>query len=383
MLLSWLRRRRRAKLLAAPFPSAWEAVLAANVPLDAQLSDGERRKLRDDLRVIAAEKNWEGCGGFVITDEAKVTIAAYAALLLIGIAHDYYARVDSILVYPSGYRSPDGWVGPDGVVRHDTGSLGEAWYDGPVVLAWDAVRAGGRNPRDAQNVVLHEFAHQLDFLDGIADGTPPLKGRERNARWHAVMTVEFNRLKGEAERGVPKLLDSYGATSPAEFFAVASETFFEQPRPLKERHPDLYAVLADYYNQNPAARDTTGISPQPYRGSRAVAKTDAGRQGTLDWPGWVTGLWDLHPGVPREYAFRPFEHLGTLALGGVFGFLLSWCAWDWRWNAGMVLAILTVAAAAVLAGWLRLAIRWVDRRGVWAGRATGEATGTRPEPGAG
>lgn len=387
MLLSWLRRVRHRKLLAAPFPPAWETVLAANVPLYTALTPAERHKLRDDLRVIVHEKHWEGCGGFVVTDEVKVTIAAHAALLLLGLAHDHFARVSTILVYPTGYRSPDGWTGPDGVVRRDTGALGEAWYDGPVVLAWDAVLSGGQNPRDAQNVVIHEFAHQLDYLDGIADGTPPLRGKERNGRWHRVMTAEFERLK--ADTGEPKLLDRYGATNPAEFFAVASETFFEKATDLRVRHPDLYAVLADYYNQDPAVRAwTTGTATAPpvplaeatpYRGSRAVTKTDAGRRLTEDWPGWVTGWWDLHPGMPREYAFRPFEHQITLAVAGLIAIGMSFGLYH-KWAAGAVLGILIVLAAVGMMVWLRLAIRWVDRNGVWAGQPADPLTPPAPPP---
>src|SRR5262245_42733460 len=142
MLLAWLTRRRRKRLLATPFPDEWLTYLERNVALYARLSDAERAKLQDDLRILVAEKHGEGCGGLVMTDEVKVTVAAHAALLLLGIDHDYFARVMSILVYPSGYRSPEGWTRPDGVVDMTAGRLGEAWYDGPVVLAWDAVLAG-------------------------------------------------------------------------------------------------------------------------------------------------------------------------------------------------------------------------------------------------
>lgn len=345
--------------------------MSANVPLAEKLNDADRRKFETDLRVIVAEKHWEGCGGLVMTDEIRVTIAAHAALLLLGLRHDYFARVETVLVYPSGYRSPDGWAGPDGVVRFDTANLGEAWYDGPVVLAWDAVLAGGRNPKDGQNVVIHEFAHQLDYLDGIADGTPPLSGRQRNERWHRVMTDEFERLKADAARGMPQLLDPYGTRNPAEFFAVASEAFFEKSTDLRVRHPELYEVLADYYNQDPAGREWSAVgrspNPTPFRGSRAVSKTETGRRATLTWPWWVTGLWDLHPGVPREYAFRPFGHVWPFLVGSLLAIGIGWAV-ERKWNAATVLGILLFAASVGLMVWLRLAIRWVDRHGVWASR---------------
>src|ERR1051325_4429637 len=187
MLLSWLKHWRRRRLLARPFPEAWAGYLRKNVAHYEYLTGAEQAKLRDDLRVLVAEKHWEGCGGVEMTDEIKVTVAAHAALLLLGIDHDYFARVMSILVYPSGFRTPDGWTGPDGVVDTSVGTLGQAWYDGPVVLAWDEVVAGGRDPTDGRNVALHEFAHQLDYLDGVADGTPPLRHKGDYARWQEVM----------------------------------------------------------------------------------------------------------------------------------------------------------------------------------------------------
>jgi len=224
------------------------------VALYGQLGEAEQAKLRDDLRVFVAERYWEGCAGLTVTDEMKVTIAAQACLLVLNIEHDYFSRVPSILVYPSSYRVPTGRRGPDGSVNPDSGRLGEAWYRGPVILAWDSVLRGGMDGHDGQNVVLHEFAHQLDFLDGYADGTPPLSSREAYRKWHEVMTAEYQRLVQESEYGRARVLDAYGATNPAEFFAVATEAFFEKPLSLRQRHPALYEVLRDYYRQDPAER---------------------------------------------------------------------------------------------------------------------------------
>jgi Mlc titration factor MtfA (ptsG expression regulator) len=255
MIFPWLRSRRRRRILSQPFPAEWLHYLEENVVHYRFLSEGEKKKLRDDLRIVIAEKNWEGCGGLVMSDEIKVTIAAMACLLVIGMEHNYFDRVQSILVYPSAYVAPDvpergsGIVDEVGQVR-----LGEAWYRGPVVLAWDDVRAAGRIPHRGRNVVFHEFAHQLDMLDGVIDGTPPLEREEDVRRWHDVMTAEYDRLIRKAERGQTTLLDTYGATNEAEFFAVATECFFQRPTELAERHPRLYELLRDYFRQDPAKR---------------------------------------------------------------------------------------------------------------------------------
>jgi MtfA peptidase len=251
MLFTWLRQRRRHQLLASPFPEEWLAYLRKNVALYAQLTEAEQARLRDKLRVFMGERHWEGCGGLTVTDDMKVTIAAQACLLLLNIENDDFSRVPSILLYPSGYSAPAERRNPDGTVGGIPGRLGEAWYRGPVILAWDSVIAGGH---DGQNVVLHEFAHQLDFLDGYADGTPPLSSREAYRRWHKVMNAEYDRLVLESAHGRARVLDAYGATNPAEFFAVATEAFFEKPVQLRHRHPALYAVLRDYYRQDTAER---------------------------------------------------------------------------------------------------------------------------------
>ncbi len=378
MLFSWLKNRRRAKLLKAPFPEEWLGYLERNVPLYATLSEYERIKLCNDLRILVAEKHWEGCGGLVMTDEVKVTVAAHAALLLLGIRHDYFARVMSILVYPTGFRSPDGWTGADGVVDTTVGALGEAWYDGPIVLAWDEVVAGGRNPADGRNVALHEFAHQLDYLDGVADGTPPLRRSGDYARWQEVMTREFNRLKAESATGHPLVLDSYGATNEAEFFAVATEAFFEKSKQMYVRHPELYAVMSEYYGQDPATRGSPEPPPPegdtakrtlPHRKSRRAAKISKHAAAVLEWPAWVR-FWDIHPGVSREQALRPLDkHFNSaIAFLIMFGICLGMSAMNkWMWNTGIFLAPLLFLTMVVFAVWLRLAVRWVDRHGQWGG----------------
>jgi Mlc titration factor MtfA (ptsG expression regulator) len=257
MILSWFQRRRRRKLLAEPFPQEWLEYLRRNVSHYGFLSETEQSRLRDDLRIFITEKHWEGCGGLTMTDEIKVTIAAQACLLLLGLKHNYFERVQSILVYPSGYRVKGEQVGRDGLIHErGEGRLGEAWYRGPVILAWDEVRYDAQNPGQGQNLVFHEFAHQLDMLDGQIDGTPPLETPEQYQRWREVMTAEYEQLIRASELGRATLLDQYGTTDEGEFFAVATECFFERPVALQRRHPRLYEILRDYYHQDPAARCT-------------------------------------------------------------------------------------------------------------------------------
>jgi len=254
----WFKRRRRRRLLREPFPEDWNSYLEG-VRLCASLDPAERARLRDDLRVIVAEKYWEPCGGMEITDEVKVVVAAQAALLILNLEHDYYRNVGSILVYPDTFQVPRRERLPGGVVvEGPSPTLGLASLQGPVVLAWDAVRHGNRNREDGRNVVLHEFAHKLDMLDHFADGAPPLRSRNQYRAWQRIMTEEFGNLVHDAETGRRTLLDKYGATSPAEFFAVATELFFEKSRQMRGRHPELHALLVEYYRQDPASRPPGG-----------------------------------------------------------------------------------------------------------------------------
>jgi len=243
LIFSWLKKRRRKKLLAARFPPAWLDVLRKNVRHYAYLSSGDQAKLRGAAVIIAAEKEWVGCNGLEITDEVKITIAAQAGLLLLGGPGRYYFdEVLSILVYPDAFR---------GEATTDA-TFGEAWPQGPVILSWEHVLHGGKDPRDGLNVVLHEFAHKLDGLEGGMHGTPPLGTRRQYRRWREVAEREYLRLVNRTDRGEITLLNDYGASNRAEFFAVATECFFEQPVEMKHQHPDLYDIFADFYHQDPA-----------------------------------------------------------------------------------------------------------------------------------
>ena len=259
MIFSWLKKRRRLRLLAEPFPPAWLEYLRRNVSHYRYLTEAEQARLRDDLRIFIAEKNWEGCGGLVMTDEIMVTIAAQACLLVLGMEHNYFDRVLSILVYPHGYR-PREDIDRGGLIpAHPSGRLGEAWYRGPVILSWSDAYHEGRHPREGHNVVFHEFAHQLDMLDGVINGTPPLRDAEQGRRWQEVMTAEYQALIRASEEGRATLLDQYGTTNEGEFFAVCTECFFDRPVEMAQRHPRLYELLRDYYRQDPAARCATRV----------------------------------------------------------------------------------------------------------------------------
>jgi Mlc titration factor MtfA (ptsG expression regulator) len=255
MLFDALRRRRRQRLLAEPFPETWLDYLHRNVAHYHQLLPNEQEILRRDLRILIAEKNWEGCGGVTMTEEIQVTIAAEAALLLLGISHDYYSKVQSILVYPAGYVAPVTGVNRQGIIDEGgSGRLGEAWYRGPVVLSWADAKSGAKQQRHGHNVVIHEFAHEIDMMSGQANGIPLLENGEAVQRWEAVMQPEYERLVRATQIGLPTFIDPYGATNRAEFFAVLCESFFEQPVALRSYHPDLYRLLAEFYKQDPAIR---------------------------------------------------------------------------------------------------------------------------------
>ena len=258
-MFHWLRDHRRAEARNRLFPPAWEAFMRANVAHYCVLDDAERAELRAMIQVFLEEKDWEGCGGLDLTDEIRVTIAAQACLLQLGLPHDYYRNVESILVYPSTVVPPAHHPGfferVDGPVEDSVPLLGQAFnQQGPVILVWDTVLHDARHPEQGHNVVYHEFAHKLDMLDGTADGTPPLADSDQLAQWVAVCSKEFQRLRDLAEKGHKTFLDAYGTKNEAEFFAVATEEFFDRPLALRKHAPDLYGVLAAYYRQNPAGR---------------------------------------------------------------------------------------------------------------------------------
>ena len=252
-MLRWFKDRKRKKIQRRVFPEAWRGIMDRNVPFVHLLPSRDREELKKHILVFLEEKRFEGAGGLKITDEIKVTIAAQACLLLLHRKTDYYPGLYSIIVYPHAYvdRRPvqekHGIVAVGGRPR-----LGESWLQGPVVLSWAHVLADAADIHDGHNVVLHEFAHQLDAQDGAMDGAPVLSDHALYADWTRVLGKEYGRLQRDTALGKETLLDRYGATHPAEFFAVATEFFFEKPLQLRQRIPDLYEELRRYYKQDPA-----------------------------------------------------------------------------------------------------------------------------------
>jgi hypothetical protein len=253
MIFGSLKQRRRRRMRTQPFPKEWLQTIERNVPFFRRLSATDQAELLGHIQVFLAEKRFEGCDGLELTNEIRVTIAAQACLLLLHRQTDYFPRLLTILVYPSAYmadekRPVDEHVWEEGT----TTRLGETGRRlGSMVLSWDAAKSGAASSSDGKNVVFHEFAHQLDYENYAADGTPALTTREQQLNWGEVMRTEFASLRAADETGIPTLLDTYGATNPAEFFAVATEAFFEQPRALRARHPKLYAELQRYFRQDP------------------------------------------------------------------------------------------------------------------------------------
>lgn len=262
-MFHWLRDRRRQQLSEKPFPSAWENMVRCNVAHYAFLDEAERARLHALIQIFIAEKHWEGAGGLELTDEIRVTISAQACLLLLGLPHDFYRNVVSIIVYPATVvappRRPGFFENVPTPVAQPLPILGQAMHGGPVIIVWDAALHCSRHPELGHNVVYHEFAHKLDMLDGMADGTPPLRDRAEFHDWIETCSRTYLQLRQDIARGRKTFLGAYAATSEAEFFAVATERFFDQPRLMLDQAPDLYRVLRAYFRQDPVAR----VSPLP------------------------------------------------------------------------------------------------------------------------
>jgi Mlc titration factor MtfA (ptsG expression regulator) len=240
-------------LLDRPFPEAWRAIIERNVRHARHLPEPRRERFRERIQVMVSEKTWLGGGGLTVTEEMKVTVAALACVMILGVEEDYYwDGVQSIILHPGAYRRPTEKGRGDYVVDEDVEMEGEAWRRGPIVLSWEHVLQDGPFRGDGVNVVFHEFAHHLDGLDGAMEGTPPLADRSAYRTWYRVTEKEFLRLSQSAEKGEVTLLDQYGAGDPAEFFAVSTECFFERPHEMRRRLRDLYDLLCDFYRQDPS-----------------------------------------------------------------------------------------------------------------------------------
>lgn len=252
-MLGFLKERQRSRIKARPFPGEWLKIIKHNVAFFFRLPARDQAELLAHIQVFLADKNFEGCAGQDMTDEVRVTIAAQACLLLLHRKTDYFPRLLTILVYPSSYLADeqrpvtaDIWEEGKHARSGETGRT-----MGSMVLAWEAVKSGAADPADGKNVVLHEFAHQLDYENFAADGTPALATRQQQLAWREVMRTEFASLRAAEATGIPTLIDTYGATNAAEFFAVSVEAFFERPTMLRSQHPRLYSELKNYFRQDP------------------------------------------------------------------------------------------------------------------------------------
>lgn len=242
---------RRRALRDSPFPAYWLEILATGLPVYPSLSPDEQLRLRHLIQQFLADKRFYGCGGLTITDEMRVTIAAEACLLLLNRGGPVYPELSSVLVYPTAFQVKRDEHRPDGTVASgDQQLLGESWSNGKVILSWDDVERGVGDFTDGHNVVLHEFAHQLDAESGSVNGAPPLR-RNSYKSWASTFSESFVDLRNHSLHGREIVMDEYGATSPAEFFAVATETFFERPQQLFTARPDLYDQLKTYYQVDP------------------------------------------------------------------------------------------------------------------------------------
>jgi len=234
----------RKKLANDELPPSWLPIIERRFPFSTGLADDERERFLTQLKVFVWEKDWVGVDGLEVTDEMKIAVAGSAAQLARNLPLDVYEGLGTIIMHPGHLKESD-----DGVV------LGQAHRLGAVSLSWDAVKSGLANTTDGLNVALHELAHVLDVNDGDFDGTPPLEKNAERRAWAGAFAAAFRRLRADDAHGVMR---AYGATNEAEFFAVATELFFENPRRLHKKEPALYEALARFYAVDPAGVLATG-----------------------------------------------------------------------------------------------------------------------------
>ena len=250
----WTKRQARAQLLAAPLTAHQRAVIADYVPLSQRLPQDPRAGFEGKVNVFLDQVEFIGCDGLEVSEEMELSIAAQACLLVAN-TEAWYRHLSTVLIYPGAFKSreqhTDGFV----VTERETVRLGESWARGPVVLSWAHSERGALNETDGHNVVLHEFAHQIDGLSGHTDGAPVLHKGQSYAAWEHVFVQAFERLTRDVQAGRLSVLDAYGATSYEEYFAVAVEVFFEKPEALQQEEPEVYAQLSALFQLDPVTWD--------------------------------------------------------------------------------------------------------------------------------
>jgi MtfA peptidase len=243
----------RQRIARRPFPATWRDIVRRRVPLARELPAAQQLLLKKRIQVLLADVPFIGCAGLEVSDEMRVTIAAQAAFLLLGRGGSF-GNVREVLVYPGHFVVPRSEVGAGGVVHEARDVLaGQSWQRGQVIVAWDAARDGAADPHDGANVVMHEFAHQLDQDTGAANGAPYVGRGALQQAWARVMNQEFDALRARLARAEPSVIEPYAVTSPAEFFAVTTELFFERPGALAAERPELYEQLKRCYRLDPSA----------------------------------------------------------------------------------------------------------------------------------
>lgn len=259
-LIGWVlssnyrKRKKRKEIIERPFPKEWREILRKNLSFFYKIPTDLQLQLKDKMKVFLAEKDFVGHQEQEITDEVRVTIAAQACLLLLNRNTDFYPFLKTIAIYPAAFITNRAQQDGSGVHQRDSRViLGESWNRGKVILSWQDSASGGADFEDGHNLVIHEFAHQLDGESGVTNGAPPL-GKDHNYdQWSKVLSKEYDLLVRKVQQNEHTLIDRYGATNSAEFFAVTSELFFEKPKDLKEEHPDLYQQFTQFYNVDPGS----------------------------------------------------------------------------------------------------------------------------------
>jgi len=247
---SWSKQQTLRKLRVTALSDHQRAIVAQHAPLTQKLPFELREKLEGKIQVFLHQMKFVGCGGLEVTEEMQLSIAAQACLLVVN-SDLWYRNLRTILIYPGAFKSRRkeqvGYV----VTERETVRTGESWARGPVVLSWTHTEQGALDDKDGHNVVLHEFAHQIDDLSGHTDGAPILNKGQSFADWEHVFTKAFESHVRSVKRGHKTVFDAYGAEGPEEFFAVAVEVFFEKPSALKHEIPAVYEQLAKLFRLEP------------------------------------------------------------------------------------------------------------------------------------